>query len=152
MKKSVAFVLIFACLTFSACGGYDMEVYDFSDKNVTESFAENNKLAKWGEAATDELPKSHTVIINSREELEKSLSTELEVDFETESVVIFTYMATNVRDIKVDKVREKDGTLTVVLETKKPAPGVGDACMPYQRYVVIKLAKINAPKVEVLID
>lgn len=129
-------------------------IADRADKHITAEFTTLYPVREWGSDDT-ETPTSHTFLITDEETLNTlftSLPEGMTVDFDHEMLVIHTYSAIYVRDLRIREIVEINDTLTVTLRQKRPATSSGDACQPYQRVVMIKLDKTEAGTVTVEIE
>ena len=72
-----------------------------------------------------------------------------DIDLETEMIVVYTLTFINRRETKIKNVSFSDGTLSLELTNKRAKWGANDTCMPYQRYVVVKLDKLDVDEVKV---
>ena len=129
-------------------------IADRADKHVTADFTTLYPVRGWGSDDT-ETPTSQTLLITDEETLNTlftSLPEGITVDFEHEMLVVYTYSAIYVRDLRIREIVEINDTLTVTLRQKRPATSSGDACQPYQRVVMIKLDKTEVGTVTVKIE
>ena len=96
-------------------------------------------------------PKARTFLITSQQDYERVFDSnaDLNVDFSSEMLAVYTFTAEYVREIRIDEVAVDGQKLCIHLSMIKPRQGVGDAVMPYQRYVVIKLDKADVTEVEI---
>lgn len=171
MKKIIPFLLICVLLfTFVSCVRYHAEavdvavvVYKTSDGTVvtkhdpivlTESFRSEtavrigNTLPEGVDL--DALPETRTILIDDQDEFDAAFENcPFEVDLSTEMIVVYTFSFINSRPTVIKKVSFSDGTLSLKLENKRAKWGVKDACMPYQRYVIVKLDKLDVTEVKV---
>ena len=108
----------------------------------------------WNEYAEiddpDSLPSSRTILIDNRAEFDAAfVECPFDFDPETEMIVVYTITAINRREIKIKNVSFSDGVLSLKLTNKRVKWGAKDTCMPYQRYVIIKLDKLDVDEVKV---
>ncbi len=78
------------------------------------------------------------------------------VNFETEMLILCTYTSNYVHPVEIVKVKQEGSTLSVTLREKRKSDfffafAVGAACAPYQRYVIIKLDKLDVTSVDLTI-
>ena len=173
MKKFALFLLVCALLfSFVSCVRYHAEAEDvavcyrkdYDGNNVltedpivfTESFriqtmvkgALNGYEAEGLDPET--LPETRTILIVDQDEFDAAFENcPFEVDLSTEMIVVYTLTFINRRETKIKNVSFSDGTLSLELTNKRAKWGVKDACMPYQRYVIIKLDKLDVDEVKV---
>lgn len=173
MKKFALFLLVCALLfSFVSCVRYHAEAEDvavcywkdYDGNNVltedpivfTESFriqtmvkgALNGYEAEGLDPGT--LPETRTILIDDQAEFDAAFENcPFEVDLSTEMIVVYTFSFIYSRPTVIKKVSFSDGTLSLKLENKRAKWGVKDACMPYQRYVIIKLDKLDVDEVKV---
>ena len=175
MKKSIPFLLICVLLfAFVSCVRYHAEAVDvavfyyekqgkktyvgqgLSEQNVfQESFlSETTVSGEWNVYAEindpDALPSSRTILIDNQEDFDATFTDcPVEVDFNSEMIVVYTMTSLNRRETKVKKTKIDDGVLSVELYNKHPEKRGGDTCIPYQRYVIVKLDKLDVTEVKV---
>lgn len=96
-------------------------------------------------------PKERTFLITNQQEYDRVFASDadLNVDFSSEMLAVYTFTAEYVREIRIDEVAVDGQRLCIDLSMIKPRQGVGDAVMPYQRYVVIKLQKADVTELEI---
>ncbi len=97
-------------------------------------------------------PESRTFMINDSEQLNSvfSSNTDLEIDFQKETLIVYSYTAINHRDLSIKKASVSDGILKLELKTKNSFRP--DTCVPYQRYVVIRINGTDIQNVEIIIE
>lgn len=171
MKKILSFFLLFAALfLLASCNKLHatacdvaVDIYKTSDGTVvtkhdpivlTESFRSEtavrigNTLPEDGDL--DALPETRTILIDDQDEFDAAFENcPFEVDLSTEMIVVYTFSFIYSRPTVIKKVSFSDGTLSLKLENKRAKWGVKDACMPYQRYVIVKLDKLDVTEVKV---
>lgn len=161
-KKILLFIAILAtCMcVLAGCGNkYNAELTDSRYENLagvlTEDFLTENLVYgvyyEAGYTVDDTYPLERTVIISSQEEFEKTLINpgQYSVDFETEMLVIYTFRAGYVRPITLKSIKYDGGTLKINLKMKGGIFGHGDAAQPFQRYLFIKLSRLDVTSVQV---
>ena len=169
MKKIVPILLVCALLlAFSSCGKYHAEAtdvavvfYEAADGTVvaehdpivlTESFRSETAVRGWNSHLDegDALPKNRTILIDDQEEFDAAFENcPFDVDLEKEMIVVYTFSFIYSRPTLIKKVSFSDGALSIKLENKRAKWGVKDACTPYQRYVIVKLDKLDVTEVKV---
>ncbi len=168
MRRSCFFLLLLMVITgiFHGCAelpldaqilnGNASEMIDktFYDQNYTYGAYYNDYDD--GKTKLDDVsyPKERAFLITNQQEYDRVFASDadLNVDFSSEMLAVYTFTAEYVREIRIDEVAVDGQKLYIDLSMIKPRQGVGDAVMPYQRYVVIKLDKTNVTEVEINID
>ncbi len=168
MKRICCFVLLLMILIgiFYGCAQFPLntqvlngnasEMIDktFYDQNYTYGAYYNDY--EDGKTKLDDAsyPKERTFLITNQQEYDRVFAsdTDLNVDFSSEMLAVYTFTAEYVREIRIDEVAVDGQRLCIDLSMIKPRQGAGDAVMPYQRYVVIKLDKTDVTEVEINID
>ena len=150
--KRLLIVLVFVSMAFlSACGNkYNIVEYDDVTDWIDETFAEQNRtygaFYEYGEMNDEKCPSSRTFIINNQEDFENVFSIgtkELEVDFENEMLLIYTFTTPYHRDISIENVEFNEDTLMIEYKMKRPIGAVGDAARPFQRYLLVRMDKLE---------
>ncbi|MBP5428403.1 MAG: hypothetical protein J6Z04_03855 [Clostridia bacterium] len=175
MKKILSFFLLFAALfLLASCNklhatACDVAVFynedrskntyvgkSLSDQSVfRESFlSETTVSGEWNEYAEindpDALPSSRTILIDNQEDFDAAFADcPVEVDFDDEMIVVYTTTSVNRRETKVKGTKIDDGVLSVELYNRRPKNRGGDTCLPYQRYVIVKLDRRDVTEVKV---
>ena len=156
MKRNKAVVLCAIIALLIACGVI-VCVLSQTDKSarilnddaadlVNRDFYDNNRVsgAYYDGAASDdsEYPSARTFLICSAEEYEEifSQATVLAIDFQNSAVAVYTFADIYKREVRIKMISTSEDSITIVLAHKKAPSGTGDACTPYQRYVVIELS------------
>lgn len=100
---------------------------------------------------TDETyPASRTFIVNNRERYDEIFIAgiqELDIDFDTQMLVVYTFTTVYHRNNRIKKTEVKNQVLTISYKMEEKF-GVGDASMPYQRWFVVKLDALYITSVE----
>lgn len=99
-------------------------------------------------------PKERIFVITSSEEYDAIFSenANINVDFSKEMLIVYTFTAQYTREIRINGISIKDNECTLSLKMIKPFTFfwlIGDHAMPYQRYVVVKMNKVDVKKVNV---
>ncbi len=156
-------------LTLASCGvGHNAAVYnDRADEWINDSFAAANLTSgiyiEGADTVTDSetYPRSRTFIVDTQERCDEIFkpNTQLSVNLETEMLVVCTYTSTYVRPVELTRLRVEGDTLSVTLREKQKsffsafaALPVGAACQPYQRYVILKLDRLDVTNVELTVN
>ena len=96
------------------------------------------------------LPPSRTILIDDQAEFDAAfVKCPFDIDLENEMIVVYTLTFKNRRETKIKNVSFSDGVLSLELTNKRAKWGAPDTCMPYQRYVVVKLDKRDVDEVKV---
>lgn len=157
IKKAVIFIMTLACLfCLAGCGNkYNAEIVSDSYNNSGEWLNEDVKnqscVAPVGYAATADCPKSRTFLIKSEEEKCNILNGnfDVEVNFEREMLIVYTWATEYRRPCYIKVLELKDEILYIDFYMQRGQFGHGDACMPYQRWFVIKLDLLSITSVEI---
>ena len=163
MRKRIVCIFVFvACLfaTFGcSVGKYNATFFDDAENLINAEFAEKNLIGNVyylngdeGEYITtdDSYPKNRTFVIRDTEQLKEILvsnAEELKVDFNKQMLIVYTYGALNRRKLELSDIK-KNGDILQIFFKSETKTGVGDTCMPYQRWVVVKLNKSDFNLVE----
>ena len=122
---ALALTLTVVAVTLSSVIKNKAVIYDNEAEWIREEFYEKNRVygAMYDrETLRDEsYPKTRTFIVRTQEEFDKMFIDEnhIEVDFEKEMLLVYTYKATYTRKIDVKKLKDEDGVLKVELKMKK---------------------------------
>ncbi len=158
----VAVLLVSLC----ACGNsHHAAVYnDSAAEWINDAFATANLTGgiymEGADTVTDAeiYPRSRAFVVDTQETYDEIFrsDTNLAVDFASEMLVVCTFTSTYVRPVEIVKIRQDGETLSVTLKEKQQsdfffAVRVGAACQPYQRYVVLKMDKLDVSDVELTI-
>ncbi len=150
--KKIASVILFLAMVLLIPGCSKIEnnatvLNDNAGKLFLQDFLDANHTrgAYYGDTSLDDpqYPESRYFLIQNQEEHEKVFPEEagLSVDYTGKMLLVYTFTAIYIRPISISNLSIESGGLTVELKMKEPRPGVGDACQPYQRYVIIQLDK-----------
>ena len=144
MKKAmICFVTIFACLILTVgCNTYNAKLYNIY---YSQSGSGENVLSD-----DETYPESRTFIVENSEVYNRIFNNDIEnfdVDFNKQMLIVYTFMAINHRNLKLISVNLQDAILRITFESVSKS-GIGDTCIPYQRWIVIKLDKIEVKSVE----
>jgi len=155
---ALALILTLVAVTLSSVIKNKAAIYDNEAEWIREEFYEQNRVygAMYDrETLRDEsYPKTRTFIVRTQEEFDKMFIDEnhIEVDFEKEMLLVYTYKATYTRKMKIKRIKEDNGIMEVELDVEKVKLGVGASCSPFQRYVVLKVDKKDITSVEFTIN
>lgn len=156
MKRVVCILsAIIMAVCIAACENkYNAEIYDDARKWIREEFAENNQVWAYyeeDERLPEEYPSARSFLVKDEQEFGKIFVEKpqgLEVNFQNEMLLVYTFNSVYIRKMKIDTVRIDEDTLTVYLEYDKVKHGVGDAVQIYQRWVVVKMDKVGVERLE----
>ena len=171
MKKLIPLLLLCAILfSFVSCVRYRAEAYDVAysvferaDGTVvtsqnpivfSESFLAETEVLTWNtkpvEGDPETLPETRIILIDEQSEFDAAfVACPFDVDPETEMVVVYTFSFIYSRPTLIKDVSFSDGVLSLKLANKRARLGVKDACAPFQRYVIIKLDKLDVDDIKV---
>ena len=156
MKRAVCVlgaVLVILGLT-SCANKYGAVIYDNAREWIKEEFAENNRVWEYYEGEeqfTGSYPSSRSFLVKDEQRFKEIFVEEpqgLEVNFENEMLAVYTFRAIYIRNMKIDSVKVESDTVGVYLEYAKAKVGVGDAVAPYQRWVVVKMDKLDVSELD----
>ncbi len=166
-KMRILTVVLLACfmlIGLAACGHpYHAEILngqaadlinqEFLDANRTRGAYDNNDETAEGDGF---LPSSRAFLVRTQEEYDKIFKPDaaVPVNFERELLVVCTYTSIYVRKVTIEDIEKDRHVLELTLEERHPRGGiaVGDACRPYQRYVIIKLDRTDVTAVDFELD
>ena len=153
---------ICSALALASCSGAEkcrIEDDVYKDLNVKFALRNRTQGALYGDVWEngEDVPLERTFVINTKEEFNSTFMTspfDSEIDFEKETVVVYTFTAVYHREIKVKSFKVNDNGATLCLEWVKPSGGVGvgDASVPYQRWVAVRTAKLASDNVTVVME
>ena len=162
MKLKALSTVIVCCLAFSlfGCGNlsYNAKLYN-ADTWINNDFADNNLIRNvyYSQSDSDEkffsddetYPESRTFIIENLKEYNKIFNNieDLNVDFNKQMLIVYAFRATDHRNLKLISVNLQDKLLKITFETIFKS-GTGDTSTPYQRWIVIKLDKVERESIE----
>lgn len=161
MKKIIiSLIITFMSLLFvTGCDNmpYNAKIYH-ADNWIKSDFANDNLIRNTYYFSDDsdeefhtegeEYPLSRTFIVESDEERDKIfIENKVHADFNNQIVIVHTFRATNHREINLVSVRMQDNVLKITFESPSKSKVI-DTCMPYQRWIVIKLDKVEFASVE----
>ncbi len=169
-KANIIALAVVLLMFFSVCLGcsvkkYNAVIYSNSDEWIQTSFRESNKVKgayyknpDYVEGSDDSIeryytdetsPKDRTFIVDNQEEFDKIFVKnidELKVDFSKRMIVAYTFNSVYHRNNKLVNFVLEGDKLTITYEMEK-RPGVGDASMPFQRWFVVVLDKLDVNSV-----
>lgn len=159
---SISLLLVIFMGIFSGCSKiqYEAEMLnDNASEIINQSFYEQNfTYGAYYNSNTSlqdpSFPSSRTFVIKTQEECDDIIvfNANLNVDFASEIIIVYTYTSDYVRDIKIDDIQVFEQNLNIELSLSKASNGVGDAVQPFQRYVVLKMKKIDFATVDVVLE
>lgn len=158
MKKylflGIILIMSFSFLMGCSKNKYNATLYDDVNEWIDEDFSTTNLTygAYYDDVLLedDSYPVARDFILCSQQECEgviKNLS-ELNVNFEEEMLILYTFTTVYHRDIKLKNIEVTDDVLKISLQFDKKS-GVGDAAMPYQRFLILKLERLEIASVEI---
>lgn len=160
MKKFIAVVLVCICV-FGVIGcnqqpqqvegnvgcvdnNYNAELYDTAGEWINEDFAKNNLVRTLGDPEND-YPKSLVFIVDNQEDYNQIFNENaapINVDFDKQMLVVYTFSTEYHRSNTIESIIVENDVLKITYQMEKKQ-GVGDASMPYQRWFVVKLEKLD---------
>ena len=163
MKKRMFLgITLLSLFSLVGCSGsykYHATLYESSDW-VTDSFAKENKVqdAKYGSKKTDaeSYPTSRTITVEDSAKYKGVFNDgvkELETDFDKQMLVVYTTYSIYHRDLHLESIDLKNGTMTITIKEDDGKIGVGYASAPYQRWMIVKQDKVQGiSQYEVIFD
>ncbi len=138
-------------LVLSGCNAnkYHAELYDNLGQYINEDFAKKNVL--WGvtyyEDRNDSIPKKLTFTADNNEELREIFKDDFdfEIDFNSQILFVYTYTTTNIGKLNLKNIELKDNSLIIDYraESKFSDRFIVDTCSPYQRWIAVKMDKVE---------
>ncbi len=138
---------------------YNATLYDDVNDCIKESFAKESLIRNvyYNDSGYDEViiiedetvPENRTFIVNTQDAYNEIFVADIEffdVDFKTQMLIVYTFKAINHRKINIAGIKLQDSSLNI--EYKSPYKhGIGDTSVPYQRWIVVKLDKLDITSV-----
>ncbi len=98
-------------------------------------------------------PDPFAIIIETEDEFDSlftSVPEEISADLSKETLIIFAFTTEYRREIVIEGISEENGSLTVEYKMKSPSGffGVGDAAIPFERFVALKVNSKNIESAE----
>lgn len=122
---------------------YHADLYDNAGEWINEEFRNQNPVGLAGDKL---FPIDRTFTVNNQEEYSRIFAQdvdELAVDFETQMLVVYTFIDTYRRDNRILGMDVMDDTLKITYKMEEYLIPVFDACIPYQRWFVIIMNKLD---------
>lgn len=164
-KLLIPLLLLISCMfALAGCGNKHNATltytrYDDLKGYINESFLEENKiLGAFYETPSEEygkeyimlkdesFPRTRTFIVKSQSEFDDIFiekPQELNIDFESQMLIIHTDTTIYSRPIKLQTVKVDENILTVKMKMNDGKHGVGDASMPCQLYLFVVMDKVD---------
>ncbi len=155
MKKLILLFLLFSlCLASVSCSRSENELKaellngDLTPDCFNESFIEENRTygAYYDGTFFEEegVPRSRVIIIKTENEFNSAFADapeEISIDFSKESLIIYAFTTEYHREVTLKSFQKIDGALTVEYKMKSTSGlfNVGDAAMPFERFVAVKI-------------
>ena len=141
---------------------YDPTLYSYTNDWLDNAFLEENKISTAYYRNPDftdihasepkyikypDEPKTRTFIITEKEEYDRIFTkSPVEVDFEKEMVILYTCTDVSPREYNLKKMDVNDGVL--IAKIKLEHRNVNDSVMPYQRWFVLVMKKMEIGEVK----
>ena len=146
--------IIGLCFLVGCSVKYNAVLYDNAVEWINTEFANENLtrgIHYEPDFYTDETyPSERTFIVNNREKYDEIFISglkELDIDFDMQMLVVYTFTTVYHRNNRIKKTEVKNQVLTISYKMEEKF-GVGDASMPYQRWFVVKLDAVDISSVE----
>ena len=151
MTIGLVFVMLFSIISGCSLSNYHATLYDSADGWIQEKFINANPLSFDGGKT---YPIKRVFVVNDKAQYDRIFVQnieELAVDFDTQMLIVYTFVDTTRKNRQLVDMNLKDGVLEITYKKEKPikeyfAP-VGDTCMPYLRWFVVKMDKLNSQAV-----
>lgn len=146
-------VVFLMAFTLWACDDadipYNAVLYDDAGEWINIEFKAANATA--GVIPGDDaLPKSRAWLIATPADYDGMLmGTPFNCDFDNQMLVLYTFTTAYVRTVKLTKASKNDSVLDIEFEMVKPKGTGGGAVRDYQRWLLIKLDKIEVDSANV---
>ena len=125
---------------------YGAEIYGDAVAWVREDFAASHSVRNAGDG-TDADPISWVFPVRDAETYEQIFSRDMAewgIDFEREMLVVYAFCTETRRDFHLVGIDIEDDTLKITYRKEFLFGLVGDATAPYQRWLVVKMNKVEA--------
>lgn len=165
MKRTLSILIILLlCLTvFAGCAKPDpsnancqIVSDELSSDTLKDSFLKENRTSGAyydGDVALEgnDIPKSRTFIIKTQDEYDTIFenAANINVDFSSELLILYAFTTEYHRDISLDDWKVEGKTISITYEMKDPSKNVGDAARPFQRFLLIKMNKLDIDSAEI---
>ncbi len=126
---------------------YHAKLYDNIEEQLKEEFKNDNVVEL---AADGEYPTKRFFMIDTQEQFDEIFCADnhdIEVDFASQMLVIYTFIDIYRRRNELAKVYTDDNTLFIKVKMEKKS-GIGDATSPYQHWLGVVLDKMTIDHVE----
>lgn len=145
---TIALVLVMiGSLTGCSNVNYHAKLYDNIDEQLKEEFKKDNVV----ELSSDgEYPTKRFFMIDTQEKYDELFGADnhdIEVDFASQMLVVYTFKDIYRRRNELTKVYTDDHTLFIKVKMEKKS-GIGDATSPYQHWLGVVLDKMAIDHVE----
>jgi len=146
----VNFLFITGCNNIS----YNAQLYDNINDYINEDFAKETIIRDVYYVNHDDItiiqhddtvPSDRTFIVTDKESYDEMFNENIDyfdVNFTTQMLIIYTFRAINHRELNLTNISLQDSSLTVEYKSIQKN-GIGDTSTPYQRWIAVKLDKIN---------
>ena len=157
MKKRIIGILLLTVgcfMIFASCGNAQLKKSATYYGDANECVADNAKATyETGGVSPDskELPREYTILVKTQEEFDQILKdSSIECDFEQEMLVVhtFTTIAGVNQNSELKSIRLKGNKLIIKCRMER-LKGYYNAAIPWQKWVAIKMKKVDVESVEV---
>lgn len=164
-KLLIPLLLLISCMfALTGCGNqYNATLtyarYDDLKEYINESFLEDNKIfgafyetssKEYGEEyimlEDESFPRTRTFVVKNQSEFDSIFiekPQELNIDFETQMLIIHTDTTIYGRPIKLQTLKADENILMVKMKMDDGKRDVGDAAMPCQIYLFVVMDKVD---------
>ncbi len=118
---------------------------DFLIENLTRGAFYNDDFLD-----DDSYPKNFTYLIKNKEEFDSVLAEyPTEVDFNKRMLCVFVFTCNYTRPYKIKNISEENQVIKIEVKSMKTSNNaIGDACIPWQRCLVVEMNKLDITSVE----
>lgn len=154
----------FSVMIAGFCGGCSRGALDSSILNdnaaalIDKDFYDSNRIkgaydAEHSAFEEGDYPDSRTLLINTQAQYDAVFASTagIDIDFQNEMIVVYSFVATNTREITIQKASVLEDAVKIELKVANAENGIKDTSMPYQRYVVIKISKTDRKEAVVVL-
>ncbi len=128
----------------------DIEVYENISEQIDDTFADKNRTygAFYGNDVLEDssCPKERVFVIKSQNDFDKIFAYGIEntpIDYQSEMYVLYTFTTLYHNEFVIEAASVVEQELNIQFRLKSPNEPAGDAARPFQRFILIKINKID---------
>lgn len=117
---------------------YGVTLYDQAGGWIQSNFAEENYVFMESE------PRTRIFVVDTQDKYDEMFTENtdgLKTDFSQQVLIVYTCVMTSKNYCRIREMKITDGNLKIVYEVY--SSGRPDACSPYQRWMVIRMNKVD---------